>query len=462
MRRRQEADTLPSISGLPAGSPLPQPDHAGKPGIVFVGPGSWGDALPLLQLGSALARRGYPVAMLSYASRRALAESHGMAFVEYPESLLHYQGPVPRWIPRAATESRYLQDALWLWRKRRVTERQTLFLAECLERLRQAGWRWFVAPEWCHGVREFAEQNPGSLVHVLLTPASIHSVYAGSGIPDLPVGGWLRRLYRKCYWFCSDMAYLATLGSGENRARRRLGLRARWRLRMGWAERYGETLGLFSNWFAPALPDWPPLCHAGFLLAPGEGHAAPAGDVLRFVGERPTVVFTCGSQCHRAPRFFEVGREVAASGAFRVLLLGGNAGPPCGDSENLRWAPFVALMDVLPRCAAIVHHGGIGTTVQSILSGTPQIIVPVALDQWDQAQRVSQLGAGAALSMDAFRLERTVAILRELISSEECRSRMRELAAEERANGSLDRAIAFLERRFALTSDGDASASAKG
>jgi vancomycin aglycone glucosyltransferase len=48
------------------------------------------------------------------------------------------------------------------------------------------------------------------------------------------------------------------------------------------------------------------------------------------------------------------------------------------------------------RCAAVVHHGGAGTTVTATWSGAPQVVVPQGADQPYWAQRVEELGIGAA------------------------------------------------------------------
>jgi UDP:flavonoid glycosyltransferase YjiC (YdhE family) len=58
------------------------------------------------------------------------------------------------------------------------------------------------------------------------------------------------------------------------------------------------------------------------------------------------------------------------------------------------YAPFSQL---LPRCAMLVHHGGIGTTAQALASGKPQIITPFSFDQFDNAERSRKLGSAYVL-----------------------------------------------------------------
>ena len=49
---------------------------------------------------------------------------------------------------------------------------------------------------------------------------------------------------------------------------------------------------------------------------------------------------------------------------------------------------------LFPRVAAIVHHGGAGTTTAAALAGTPQAVVPQIDDQHYWAERVQQVGIG--------------------------------------------------------------------
>jgi UDP:flavonoid glycosyltransferase YjiC (YdhE family) len=57
-------------------------------------------------------------------------------------------------------------------------------------------------------------------------------------------------------------------------------------------------------------------------------------------------------------------------------------------------APFSKLF---PRAAAVVHQGGIGSIGQLLRAGRPQLVVPFAVDQPDNALRVQRLGVAEAL-----------------------------------------------------------------
>jgi UDP:flavonoid glycosyltransferase YjiC (YdhE family) len=91
--------------------------------------------------------------------------------------------------------------------------------------------------------------------------------------------------------------------------------------------------------------------------------------------------------------------------------------------------PFDAL---LPQVAVLVHHGGIGTTAAALAAGIPQLVIPFAFDQFDNAARVARLGVGRACpTLDA---AAWTAALRTLLAPDDARRdalrRYRTLLAE--------------------------------
>jgi UDP:flavonoid glycosyltransferase YjiC (YdhE family) len=58
---------------------------------------------------------------------------------------------------------------------------------------------------------------------------------------------------------------------------------------------------------------------------------------------------------------------------------------------------------VLPRAAALVSHGGIGTLSPALAAGIPQLVMPLGFDQFDNAARLERLGVAARLLPQRFR-----------------------------------------------------------
>ena len=72
----------------------------------------------------------------------------------------------------------------------------------------------------------------------------------------------------------------------------------------------------------------------------------------------------------------------------------------------------------VPRSAALVHHGGIGTLSQGLAGGVPQIVMPMGFDQFDNAARITRLGVGRTLGRSRYRLPHVARALAGLLADE--------------------------------------------
>jgi UDP:flavonoid glycosyltransferase YjiC (YdhE family) len=175
-------------------------------------------------------------------------------------------------------------------------------------------------------------------------------------------------------------------------------------------------VALFSELFGAAQPDWPANVHiCGFPFFDqdfgGKG-LDPALAAFLDAGP-PPLAFTLGSSAvQTAGDFYQQAAVAASKLGRRAVLLAGNAaaafrGLPPGVIA-VASAPYYQLF---PRCAAIVHSGGVGTTAQALRSGRPQLVVPFAHDQFDNGTRVRDLGAGTWIHrhrLPAAKLERAL------------------------------------------------------
>ena len=104
---------------------------------------------------------------------------------------------------------------------------------------------------------------------------------------------------------------------------------------------------------------------------------------------------------------------------------------------------------VFPRVAAVVHHGGSGTTATAALAGVPQIIVPHILDQHFWGEKVFRGGLGPKPIRRSWLTERRLtSAIRETLSKDSFQSRAKVVAARIKARDSLSRALEFIETTF--------------
>lgn len=126
-----------------------------------------------------------------------------------------------------------------------------------------------------------------------------------------------------------------------------------------------------------------------------DGFACPPARVER-VGEwlasrrRPVVLLTFGSVAGRGGTVDAVLGPLADVDVDVLALSSGRE----DESDRLLATGFVPLSSVAAGCAAIVHHGGIGTTYAALRAGLPAVVVPQAFDQPWNAKLVERAGAG--------------------------------------------------------------------
>jgi len=213
------------------------------------------------------------------------------------------------------------------------------------------------------------------------------------------------------------------------------------------------VLALFSTAFGRPQPDWPPnTVVTGFPFYDRRDRAGdPAGldpALVEFLeaGE-PPVVFTLGSSAIWVAGDFysESVKAARAAGVRALLLVGEERNRPDKLPEGVAAFDYAPYSELLPRARAVVHQGGIGTTAQGLRAGVPAVVVPFSHDQFDNARRVSRIGAGRALPRAKYRAATAAEELRALLSDESYTTRAAEIGKQIRAEDGAVAAADALE-----------------
>jgi UDP:flavonoid glycosyltransferase YjiC (YdhE family) len=121
-------------------------------------------------------------------------------------------------------------------------------------------------------------------------------------------------------------------------------------------------------------------------------------------GGEPIVYLTFGSVAGLLglyPRVYRAAIEPLAGLAARVLVTIGEDADPADVGplpQNVHVERWVAQEAILPHAAAVVCHGGYGSVLGALAHGVPLVALPIfSDDQWRNAARVAEVGAGVAL-----------------------------------------------------------------
>jgi sterol 3beta-glucosyltransferase len=115
----------------------------------------------------------------------------------------------------------------------------------------------------------------------------------------------------------------------------------------------------------------------------------------------PPVYWGFGSMRIAEPdRLAQMFAQVCADRGERGLIVAGWSELHHADlGDHIRIVDDIVHSEVLPLCAAAVHHGGAGTTAAALRAGLPMLISPVLADQPFWGKRVTELGVGTTVQM---------------------------------------------------------------
>lgn len=153
----------------------------------------------------------------------------------------------------------------------------------------------------------------------------------------------------------------------------------------------GSYRGLYIDIYPPSL------LHEDMDHVPQIQHSRPAEGPR--AGGR-TVYVTFGTLFNRdlSPvRTAVLGAAEVADHVLVTLGRGADADALGSLPDHVQVEAFVPQADVLPRCAAVVCHGGSGTVLAALAHGLPLVCMPQGADQFSNAANVERTGAGVQL-----------------------------------------------------------------
>jgi rhamnosyltransferase subunit B len=367
------------------------PDPA-RPHVLVVAVGTAGDLYPFLRIARDLIARGRRVTLLAPAVHAAAAARAGVPFhglgteAQYRAALEHPDV----WHPRKGF------GVIWAGMCENADDLPA-FVASLPADEPAA---MFAHPLALMGAALARTRRPDlRVVAGWLAPVNLRTVHDPMTWGPLGVHRRVPRRVRHWMWRLVDADVIDPVAlPGLNAARARYGLPPVRHLVDHLQQIADANVTLFPTWFARTPPDWPrPLAEGVFPLYDPHLDGALPAELERFLaaGDAP-VVLTPGSGNRQARQWLQRALDGTRRLGRRAVVLTAHCGQvPAPLPADVLWLPYVPLAALLPRAAALVHHGGIGTTAEALRAGVPQVIVPLAYDQFDNAARVAALHAGA-------------------------------------------------------------------
>ena len=232
--------------------------------------------------------------------------------------------------------------------------------------------------------------------------------------------------------------------------------------RRGYMRRLAESSAIpvlysFSPELMPKPADWPEWVHVTGYWFPESG-TSPAADprLVEFLAAGPPPVYVgFGSMSSKAggravkDKLAMVCKGLADAGQRGIVSLGADA------TEDLVVPPTVFRAGALPhdwlfpQVSMTVHHGGSGTTSQSLRAGVPMVTTPFMWDQPFWSRRVHEAGLGPApIPHKQLTPHNLAQAIRDVLGDPAMRARARQVGERVRAEHGVDRAVALIEERL--------------
>jgi sterol 3beta-glucosyltransferase len=408
--------------------------------------GSEGDIRPFVALGHALARRGHAVELLY----TEIGDRH---YEDVARSLGFTARAVAS--PVITDPERLFEIALKVIHTRSQLEQGLIINKAMLEPI--------VEPAYEAGL-ELARRSDLFIHHFILHPARAAADKAGtpqitvtfahmmtpsrhihpSGLPRF--GKWGNALE----WRIVASALNRTLLKHVNRFRKRVGLAPfDDLLRDAWPSHRLSLLASSPAFLDPRPADWSDwhqLC--GFLELPVHDRESLSAEVERFLASGPAPVFMgFGSlmlaEGHHAKATVLTFEEAARITCCRAII---QTEIDRASTDRVLFVKRTPHKLVFPRCAAVVHHCGAGTTHTTLRAGAPSIPVPQASDQFAWAEELRRLGAAPnMLRRTEWTAKKLASRITQVIDSPRMKEAAMAMSAKMRSDNGPERAADLIE-----------------
>lgn len=387
--------------------------------------GSHGDVHPFLALGQTLRRRGHDVLFAAHPYFRKDVEGAGLRL--YPvgeqidlEAILRD--------PQLMHPTRGTQNVLRLLLE--TVEQTVPAVREACRAYRPDV---ILAHHLCLGIRWVATELATPLALVALAPISWLS-YSDPVPPMQRYAGRVRAALARPLLPLLTTIFTRVADRQINRMRLSLGYAAERGVMRREMIGGDLNLGLWSPTFRGATAHDPAnsrIC--GFpWYDRSDRQPELTSELEQFLaaGAAP-IVFSLGTAVSHAPGdFYRVAAAACERAGMRgVLLYGPAENQPASLPRSLIGVPYAPFSLLLPRAAATVHHGGVGSTAQALRSGRPAVIIPHSMDQFHNGLTAEKLGAALSLPRTRLSVARLAERLRAATSDSSLQRRARELAA---------------------------------
>ncbi len=411
--------------------------------ISIVASGTRGDVQPYVALGKGLKAAGYTVQVLTTDDFEGLVRDAGLAFFTIGSSIES--------VLQSDEWRQTMEDGNFLKiLSRMMAEMKTRSQAMAAKMPALFGGTDLIVTGMggMTGTLSIAEKLSIPLIQAYVFPITPTRDFPGPLTPKLPMGRMLNRLsylpMRQMLWQSGRMADVIV----------------RRELSMPRGSFFGPYRSLkqkrvplmygYSKYVLPRPSDWDDLNQVtGYWFLDPSVEWTPPADLVDFLQSGPPPTYIgFGSMGNRKPEeTTRIALKALAMTGQRGVLAAGWGGLSQTDlPETVHMISSIPHSWLFPRMAAVVHHGGAGTTAAGLRAGIPSIVVPFFGDQPFWGQRVAELGVGPVpILKRQLSAERLAAAINQTVQNRPMRNKAAALGEQIRAEDGIAQAVSIIQ-----------------
>ncbi|MEL6384626.1 MAG: glycosyltransferase [Cyanobacteria bacterium J06626_18] len=421
--------------------------------VLILTLGSRGDVQPYVALGKGLKAAGHTVTLCTSSRFESFITEHGLNYGYMNDAMMQLMD--------SAQGREVMEDATNLWGVIKATRRLSKQVAPLQQKMLQDCWdvaqatnpKLILFHPKTYGGPHIAEKLGIPVILAMPLPMLVPTTeQANMGFPKLPLGGPLGGWYNQRTYQIADLFFAFSVGKlvKDWRAEQHLPRQSKFDLLHTHTGEPIPVLHCYSRHVAPEPTDWPDnVIASGYWFLDQQTTWEPPENLQAFLNSGDAPVYVgFGSMAGRDPeRLARIVIGALQQAKVRGILATGWGGLSAEDLPETIFKLEQAPHDWLfPQMAAVVHHGGAGTTAAGLRAGCPTTVCPFFGDQPFWGQRVYGLGVGSEpIPQKKLTAEKLAAAIQTVTTDVSIRQKAKALGEKLRQEDGIAKAIALIE-----------------
>lgn len=413
--------------------------------VTILTVGSRGDVQPFIALGMGLQKAGHEVRFCTSHNFEPFVREHGLDYAYMDDEMIQLTES-----PEARAAMEKGGNPLGLIKKVKPMIKKMLYdqwdAVQGTEAI-------IYHPKTLGGYHLMEKLNVPGFMAIFVPAYTPTAEFPNPILTRFSLGGWFNKLTYKLMPLV-QAPYMDVVNKWRQEA---LGLSPRSRFAGEWERHDGRpvpTLYAFSRYLVPPPDDWPQTAVVtGTWFLPRQETWQPPAALRHFLENGPPPVYVgFGSIGGTNPeKTTQIVLDALAQSGQRGILASGWGGLTASDLPDSVFKLEAAPHDWLfPRVAAVVHHGGSGTTAAGLRAGKPTIICPFFGDQPFWGKQVFEMGLGPQpIAQKKLTVAALATAIDTAVTDEEMGRRAAEIGQKIRNENGVARAIEFIQQTIA-------------